>query len=142
MCTHASRVQLLRLALIARSLCASKHTYNWCTAAAAFAAAGLSEHPAVAFLAQQLLAEALACGSNELLQQQLSGVLQLLQAASACAALPGADPAFDNGTQALVDIMSAVLQVCLLAVLEEHVFPTAGHTHTLSTGPFLQAVMV
>lgn len=65
----------------------------------------------MAFLAQQLLAETLACGSEELLLLQLSGLLQLLQATAACAALPGADSAFSHGTEALVDTMSAVLQV-------------------------------
>jgi hypothetical protein len=65
----------------------------------------------LAFLAQQLLAEALACGDEQLLLPQLSGLLQLLQAAAACAAVPGADSAINNGTQALVDTMSAVLQV-------------------------------
>jgi hypothetical protein len=71
----------------------------------------LSEHHVLAFLAQQLLAEALACGSEGLLMGQLSGLLQLLQAAAACAAVPGADAAFKHGTQALVDTISAVLQV-------------------------------
>jgi hypothetical protein len=65
----------------------------------------------LAFLAQQLLAEALACSDEQLLIVQLSGLLQLLQAAAACAAMPGADSAFNHGTQALVDTMVAVLQV-------------------------------
>jgi hypothetical protein len=79
--------------------------------AAAAAAAGLSEHPVLAFLAQQLLAEALACGDEQLLLPQLSGLLQLLQAAAACAAVPGADSGINSGTQALLNTMSAVLQV-------------------------------
>ncbi|KAF6254740.1 hypothetical protein COO60DRAFT_1642100 [Scenedesmus sp. NREL 46B-D3] len=80
-----------------------------------------SEHPVVAFLTQQLLAETLACGSEDLLLLQLSGLLQLLQATAACAALPGADSAFSRGTEALVDTMSAVLQCSLLQQLGQRV---------------------
>jgi hypothetical protein len=83
----------------------------------------------MAFLAQQLLAEALACGSEELQLQQLSGLLQLLQAASACAALPGADSALNSSTQVLVDTMSTVLQVCGKLVSEQHPCTPAAALH-------------
>jgi hypothetical protein len=115
-------------------------------AAAAVTAAGLSEHPVAAFLAQQLLAEVLACGCEELLLLQLSGLLQLLQAAAACAALPGADSAMHNGTHALVDTMSTVLQVgslelqSLLAGAHACLLPLQGCMHFVSGATCLSAV--
>lgn len=89
-----------------------------------FPAAALDGHPLVSFIAQQLLAEVLACGSSEAAQQQLAGLLELLASAAACCAVPRFEatgpPAAAAVAESIVSTLVVVLQVRSCTGLEKH----------------------